>query len=220
MMAGRGWAKDALRSLLRGVGVEVYKARGGLFLCRVPHASRPDQRALRDARRLNLGCGNVRLDGYANIDIVRTPATDIVANIVSLPMIADNSIEVVRLEAVYEHLHRFERKAGLREWRRVLQPMGELSIAWIPDFEVYAELFLNQRAGALSDPMTLDELYGYTHGNPMPGNAPEQIHKDVFTKDSVRRELEDAGFEVVQMRNACHGDERVPLNINLLARKT
>jgi predicted SAM-dependent methyltransferase len=212
-------AKEALRGLLRMAGVEVYRSRGGLFICPVPHASIARNGAIRDAKRLHLGCGNIRLDGYVNIDVVATPATDIVANIVSLPMIADSSVEEVRLEAVLEHLYRFEKMAALREWCRVLRPGGLLKIMWIPDFSVYADRFLNKRPGSLADPMSEDEVRGYTHGNPMPGNAPEQVHKDIFTKESVRASLEEAGFEVVEIKNACFEDEPVPLNINVVAKK-
>ncbi len=218
-MVRRRWASEFLRGALRGVGLEVYRARGGLFICRAPRASLANSQALRDAKRLHLGCGNVRLDGYLNIDLVSTPATDLIANIVSLPMIADDSIEEVRLDAVLEHLYRFERRAALLEWHRVLKRGGLLKISWIPDFEVYAEHYLNQGVGAFGRPMIFDELRGYTHGNAMRGNAPEQLHKDIFTKDSVRREIEEAGFEAVSVENACFGKEVVALNINVVATK-
>lgn len=154
-----------------------------------------------------------------NIDIVQTSATDLTANITQLDMFPSEAIEEIHMEAVYEHLYRFERKTALKEWFRLLCPGGKLTIDSIPDFDVFAENYLMRKSGIRGDLMTLDDVYLGTHGDPVQWNAPEQLHKDLFTKDQLRSELEAAGFEIESIENVCFEDEPVAVNINVVARR-
>ncbi|NUQ00210.1 MAG: hypothetical protein HUU35_10190 [Armatimonadetes bacterium] len=64
-----------------------------------------------------------------------------------------------------------------------------------------------------------EHVYRYTHGLPTRFNAPHQLHKDLFTKDSLRAELEAAGYEVVSLENTCYEQEPHALNLNVVARR-
>ncbi|MBK7366348.1 MAG: methyltransferase domain-containing protein [Candidatus Eisenbacteria bacterium] len=169
--------------------------------------------------RLNLGCGNKRLEGHFNIDIVATPATDLACDITRLPMFADGTAEEIRLEAVYEHLFRHERLAAIREWFRVLKPGGRLRVDWIPDFDAVAGRYVRREPGLLGPEFDLEEVYRFTHGDPVAWNAPEQIHKDLFTRASVERELREAGYVIESIENALFADEKFSVNLNVVARK-
>jgi predicted SAM-dependent methyltransferase len=215
----RARLKRALRWVLGLVGWQVFRARGGVFVCPVPRASRARGAARGSPTRLHLGCGNVRLEGYVNVDIVPTPATDLTADIAQLSEFADCSVEEIRLEAVLEHLYRHQRKAALREWYRILQPGGWLIIAYVPDFDVLVDAYIHRRPGIDHEVFDLDEAYRYTHGDPAPWNAPEQIHKDLFTRESLARDLAEAGFEAAQIENVRYRDEPIALNLNVTARK-
>lgn len=216
----QGAVKGLIRWLLGLVGLRIFSARGGVFICPTPRASRyAGHTGDFQGRRLYLGCGNIHLDGYVNIDIVESAATDMVADVTSLPMIPSDCIEEIRMEAVLEHFFRHQRLSALQEWRRILKPGGTLDVRFIPDFDVYAGRYVRGEAGMLSDPMGLDEVYRFTHGEPLPFNAPEQIHKDIFTRASVRRDVEAAGLEVVSLESVCFRDEPIALNLNLVARK-
>ncbi len=208
--------KQVVRRGLSSLGLEVHRARGGLFIYPRPKTRANGEGVWSPPIRLNLGCGPIRLDGFINIDIVETAATDLVANIMSLPMFVDDSVDEVQLDAVYEHLFRHERRSALREWRRILRPGGLLRLSWIPDFDVVADYYVHRRNG-FGHMFGLEDAYAAALGNPQPSNAPEQIHKDLFTKDSVRRELEEAGFHVRQIGDVCAPGEDVPWNINVVA---
>jgi ubiquinone/menaquinone biosynthesis C-methylase UbiE len=73
--------------------------------------------------RLNLGCGRTRLDGYLGIDIARSVATDVLADIRALPF-RDSSIDRIFASHVIEHVAELERV--MREIHRVLETGGEL----------------------------------------------------------------------------------------------
>lgn len=214
-------AAPAERRLFRGFGFEVLVGHGGVFVCPAARAARAEmpRSAFPVPARLHLGCGNKRLDGYVNVDIVPSLATDLVTNISSLPMFAEGTVEEVRLSAVYEHLYRPERLRAIREWHRVLRPGGTLVLAYIPDFDVMARAYLEKHRGLASPTFDLDEVFLFSHGGTRPHHAPEQLHKDLFTRASVTRELEAAGYELVSAENVCYQDEPIPLNLNVVARR-
>ena len=216
----RGLAKRLVRSALGLVGLEIYRARGGVFIVPKPRAGHAAERLkVPSPCRLHLGCGNVRLPGWMNVDIVPTRATDLVADITRLDMFPDRSVEEIRMNAVYEHLFRHERLSAVREWHRVLTPGGRLHIDWLPDFDVIAKAYLDQSPGIAGPQFDLDHVYRYTHGDPVPWNAPEQLHKDIFNRASVERELRESGFEIDLIENACYRDEGLALNLNVTAHR-
>ena len=216
----RGLFTRMVRGVLGWVGLEIYRARGGVFIIPKPHAGHSAAPTkVPSPCRLHLGCGNVRLAGWLNVDIVSTPATDLVADITHLEAFADRSVDEIRMSAVYEHLFRQQRLSALREWHRVLIPGGRLYIEWIPDFDVYAREYLAQGTNTGNPRFDLEQVYHCTHGNPVSWNAPEQLHKDLFTRASVERELRDAGFDIERIENACYRDEPLALNLNVTAHR-
>jgi predicted SAM-dependent methyltransferase len=58
----------------------------------------------KDAIRLHIGCGPIRLDGFVNIDARETPATDLVADAWDLSRFADASVSFIYCRHMIEHL--------------------------------------------------------------------------------------------------------------------
>lgn len=74
--------------------------------------------------RLNLGAGNVRLPGYASVDLYAADV-DIRADLFVLPWPwADGSVDAVATHNFLEHVP--DALATLREVHRILRPGGEL----------------------------------------------------------------------------------------------
>lgn len=91
--------------------------------------------------RLHLGCGNIRLDGFINIDIRQTSATDRVTDITNLAEFSDNSVDMIYSSHCLEHFSFRIVPDILREWNRVLKKGGELVVR-VPDFDILVNAYL------------------------------------------------------------------------------
>ena len=52
--------------------------------------------------KLHVGCGDTKLQGFTNVDIRKTIATDLVASVTDLPL-ADNSVDYIYSHHSFEH---------------------------------------------------------------------------------------------------------------------
>jgi predicted SAM-dependent methyltransferase len=144
----------------------------------------------------HLGCGERRLDGYVNVDIRQTPATDLVAdlNTLSLPQPAAGIFS----HAFFEHLRRDSRVAHLRAARLALEPGGFVCYLGLPDFQRVAELYLSAGPGIIGPTFDLHNVYRYTHGDPEQADGDDgwvgQLHKALFDAREVETLLRDAGY--------------------------
>jgi predicted SAM-dependent methyltransferase len=80
--------------------------------------------------KLHLGCGEVRFDGWVNVDAdPRLAAVDLVWDLSLRMPVDDSSCQVIYCEHFLEHLTVEQGVAFLRECRRVLVPGGVLRVA-------------------------------------------------------------------------------------------
>ena len=138
--------------------------------------------------KLHLGCGPRYIPGFVHVDAQAAPHVDIVGPVERLPM-GDNSVSLIYASHVLEHFGRFEYKAVLKEWFRVLKPGGILRLA-VPDFAACAAIYYES---GLAD--GLSGLVGLIVG----GQRNEHdFHKMIFDEEFLRRELLDTGFREVR----------------------
>ena len=170
--------------------------------------------------RLNLGCGGRRLEGYVNIDADPGCKPDLLVDSVSVLPYGDHEADEIRMDSVFEHLHKWEQIPALREWRRVLRPGGVLAINWVPDFRETARLFLDRaRPGVVSGEFDLREAARYTHGGVYQRDSYRgtlELHKDIFTEESLAAVLAAGGFPDAAVERVAYGSE--PYAVNLCAR--
>jgi predicted SAM-dependent methyltransferase len=169
--------------------------------------------------KLNLGCGNVHLPNYLNLDIVRTKAVDFVADISDISFLESGLYEEIRLDAVFEHLYRWQQLPFLKSAYKALKPGGKIVLNWLPDFDTLICSYQNKIPGIKSEMFDLYEVYRFTHGDPTPLNGPQQIHKDIFTAQSITKLLQEAGFSDIDVKNVRYEEENVPVNLNIIARR-
>lgn len=158
-------------------------------------AKKPDGQG----KRLNLGCGNKRMEGYVNCDLYKSPAVDEVFSLDEIPY-ADGTVSALHSEHALEHLPRVKAEAAVKEWARVLKPGGELMLK-IPDLELCCRKFVESPEGPLRE-WYHHTIFGY-QASLRPGDEPDeaQFHRCGFTKPRIRKLLEDAGFIIDYLEN-------------------
>ncbi|MFC1631552.1 methyltransferase domain-containing protein [Candidatus Omnitrophota bacterium] len=174
-----------------------------------------------DGVKLHIGCGDKKRPGYLNIDIVPTEATDVVIDVAQgLSAIPDNIASEIRLESVFEHFYRYDQEQILREFRRILKKDGKLVILWLPDFDAIIQAYQQKQPGVVGEIFDLFNIYRYTHGDPVPRNSPQQLHKDIFTRETIKPLLENQGFYIETLENAAFPREQLAIGINITAVKS
>jgi predicted SAM-dependent methyltransferase len=142
--------------------------------------------------RVNLGSGHNPLPGFLNVDALSdAPGVDLVADISQALPLDDGSAELVYASHVLEHFPQADTLRLLREWRRILQPGGELWIA-VPDLELIARMLI-ERKGWFTPPNQpwLGAIYG--------GQKDDyDFHKTGFTDVWLAGLLTEAGFTDVR----------------------
>jgi len=97
---------------------------------------------------LNIGCGNVKITGAINMDMVENEVVtpDIVGNLLDIPF-PDERFEGVILSHVMEHLDRRDHCKALYEVRRVLKKGGRAFVE-VPDLKQFMINYLENYIGA------------------------------------------------------------------------
>lgn len=134
--------------------------------------------------KLHLGCGPRYIPGFVHVDALPMKHVDIVGPVERLPM-DDASVSLIYASHVLEHFGRFEYRAVLQEWFRVLKPGGVLRLS-VPDFAACAAIYYE--SGLVDG---LSGLVGLIVGGQRNGH---DFHKMVYDEAFLRRELLEIGF--------------------------
>jgi len=136
--------------------------------------------------KLHVGCGNVILPGWTNLDIEKLPGVDIVDDITTLTKISDNSCDIIYASHVLEHVGRNEFEDVIRIWNYKLKKNGILRIA-VPDFEKV--IIWYQRTKHIID------IVGLVSGGQ---KTKYDYHKMIYDKKSLTEILLKMGFQDVR----------------------
>ena len=93
-----------------------------------------------DMKKLHLGCGHIHAEGWCNVDVLSTGATDLVMDISTLPGLADDTVEMIYSCHVLEHFSEAEVPEILSRWFEVLRPGGEIRIS-VPDLDAITRIY-------------------------------------------------------------------------------
>lgn len=139
--------------------------------------------------KLHLGCGGRRLEGYINIDLRKTTATDLVCNIRKLPY-PDNSVELIETYHVIEHLPRHDLPKALKEWFRVLVTGGVL-IVECPDFDKAVKEYIEGNEERINNIFGLQRFPGDTHMFGYNFKRLKKLHEETGFRDIQKKEPQD-----------------------------
>jgi len=135
--------------------------------------------------KLHLGCGNQHFDGYENVDLRKTTATDLVCDIKQLPY-PNDSIEMIETYHAIEHLPRHDFPKALKEWYRILISGGRLVIEY-PDLDEIVKKYLE------GDEKQLDGIFGLQR---FEGDC----HLFGYNFERLRKTLEKCGFTKIERK--------------------
>jgi predicted SAM-dependent methyltransferase len=133
--------------------------------------------------KLNLGCGDLLLPGYINIDLYDEHA-DVKMDITKLDY-PDNYADEISTTHVIEHFDFRQAFDILREWHRVLKPGGFL-VTECPDFLGSCKKFI------ASNEQERINMYGHLFAKAW---LPGQTHKFMYTETQLKWTLAECGFE-------------------------
>ena len=139
--------------------------------------------------KLNLGCGNAKIEGFVNIDSNSDVKPDLQHNIVHKFPYEDESIEEIWMIHVIEHIQKKYHMAIFKEVNRLLQLKGILVLAY-PEFARCATNYLHNVKGKRDFwEMT---IYGRQQ-------TPSDFHVSIIDTPILTPLLVSLGFSVTTM---------------------
>lgn len=96
---------------------------------------------MNDKILLHLGCGEINIPGFINIDKLPFPHIHYLSSIERLPFIKSNTVDLIYMSHCLEHITQWNVPTVLNEYYRVLKKGGILRIS-VPDFKVIVEMYL------------------------------------------------------------------------------
>lgn len=149
--------------------------------------------------RLNLGCGDVLLPGYVNVDVAterkgRQP--DVCCDIRDLSAFEDDCADEVMAVHVIEHFYRWEAVNLLKEWVRVLKPGGRLVLECPNLLTACEEILRNPESGAMPDQRGQRTMW-CLYGDPS-WQDPLMCHRWLYTPQSLAQIMHEAGLRQLE----------------------
>lgn len=167
---------------------------------------------------LHVGCADKKLDGFINIDIRKTDATDIVSPAWKIPNIKNLTVKKIYSRHMLEHLDPNDARLTLNHWFNLLRKDGHLNII-VPDIEFHSKQLLGITKSKKFD----DEIqhsfagfWGWRDENR--GGNKEDAHKWGYTEKSLIKELKNAGFKSI--KRIYQGKDTEAYHLNLVATKS
>ena len=135
------------------------------------------------ASRVNLGCGELKLDGYLNVDQFPKVNPDLVSDAHEfLAGCEDGSLDEIYAGHFLEHLTLDEAQSLLRECYRVLKSGGLLGIT-VPDTEAVFKMYVLGK-------MNMHDICAQF----LYSTVQKSHHKWSYDSRSLRAQIEAAGF--------------------------
>jgi len=139
--------------------------------------------------KLHIGCGDLRLEDFINIDI-QSKTADINLDIYDLSKFNDNTVDEIYISHVLEHIKRNNMLNIIIEFNRLLKKNGVLRIA-VPDFEKVVKIYNKNK--------NLSEILGFLNGGQKDNYDIHYVNFDFFILQEI---LQITGFNNI-MRYDC-----------------
>jgi len=163
------------------------------------------------SRKLNVGCGSKKIDGFEGADALDF-GQEHVCDIRRLPMPDDAFDEVMGIHVI-EHFVPGEAADALREWVRVLSPGGTIALE-CPDIRKACILMLTSLDGVQELPETLTHFAFW--GDLRSGNE-RMLHRWGYSPQTLARLMRECGLTDIRQEPVLY---HVPVrDMRLVGRK-
>lgn len=167
--------------------------------------------------KINFACGRQILDGFYNVDAVRSELAERDPELLfelrfddgklieQLPL-ADGCADELHAMHIVEHFYRYDVDAVVEEWKRLLR-VGGLLVLELPNLEAACQNLIKR---GMSDRDVMFPLYGDASWK-----SPYMIHRYGYTPTTISQLLMDHGFTKVKIlppqthKKRVHRDMRV-----------
>jgi predicted SAM-dependent methyltransferase len=158
--------------------------------------------------KLHLGCGQIYLEGYVNIDypltehsVQKESVADKFADLTNMRYKA-GTIEEVRLHHVYEHFPRTQAIALLASWHSWLKKGGRVHIE-VPEFDATAELVLDPKTPSRDRHVAIRHIFGSNE-------ASWAVHYDAWSEPRFRELFKTFGFKLEKVERNAKKNKNTP----------
>ncbi|EGW36167.1 glycosyltransferase [Desulfosporosinus sp. OT] len=147
--------------------------------------------------KIFLGCGNLKLDEFINVDCYQTSATDVILDWEQPLPFNETKIKCVFSNSFLEHFERGKIQGHLKEVYASLGDDGYFCYIGLPYFRNIASLYLENSSGTNGPLFSLQNVYQYTH-DPLDNVGESSInnyqrHKSIFDEPELHVLLRAAG---------------------------
>jgi len=156
--------------------------------------------------KLHVGCGTNKLEGWINIDGVRSCQPDLVHDLTKPLPYGDLTVDELKAEGVLEHVDKYMRYCVFSDWARVLKVGGSIHIG-VPDFRKLLSRFYKFKFDDFVDTFFGENMWGSEIYIGHFGN-----HKWGYSQASLTEFIRQFGIEPVEVKTK-------GLNINYIGRK-
>ena len=195
---------------------------------------RAEEKRKRTYRRLEIGPGEKRIDGFETLCILPGPHVDHVADATKTLPFADESFDLIYASHVLEHVSWYQLDAVLAEWVRILKTDGWFEV-WVPDGVKICKAFVDAemngdcyiekdgwyRFNREKDPCkwASGRIFSYGDGTGRPDSP--NWHRAVFSLRYLKQLLETAGLDDVQEmdHSQVRGHDHGWINLGMKGRK-
>jgi len=146
--------------------------------------------------KVHLGCGDVNISGFINVDARDMKHIHIVKDDLYLNEFTNNTIEMIYMCHVLEHVSHKKVKMYLEHYYSKLKVKGVLRLS-VPDFDKIIHIYnaSGEDCDSIKSPLMGGQGYSYNY------------HYNVFNKKSLISLLQQSGFEIVRVWEPTDEDE-------------
>lgn len=162
--------------------------------------------------RLHLACGPNVVDGWENIDILKSPGIKNLDLRKPMPY-RDRSVDAIFHEHFIEHLTKKEAESFFKECHRILKPNAVMRVGW-PDLKklIDAYFFKNRKYKKYVLPFLENHRFGENWDEILSDCLFDWEHRYAYTAKHLIMVLERTGFKEVGVKKYKDSDYDIALD--------